>query len=588
MAVMEKDAKKQLLERVTIGRSISYSSYRQIPPSLAYLTPIPPAPDNPALATSWSPKGVLEDYRKSREKQEPDYVPADKFPGHVLEEASRSCTWCAVLNDRAYNGYNWESSKGGYWWETSYQDGSTRREFYWKPDNDRGYPDANKRYWLIVCHAPTKTEIEGFCFEPDIEKGFPLRHQPTYAESSSGQTYYYFITYTECGEIQKWEAKRDEQILFRRTQKEREIAIAKQKKIEEASRFRFAKPWQLAPEKSVQILFQIPDDYRCPLSLQIMFDPVLAGDGHTYEREEMEKWFKSNTTSPKTRQVLENKTLIPNFHARGIIDSFLTTYPEAWKDVYISPNLSNELFELLSGQQAIDVERCRNILQKDKRFLTLPIGEKHVLLLEFLCKQSKEVVQSYLPTIINMFSVREFKALATAYSVQDWIQFIAKICDAVSMPSVAEIFLKNLTRELAIEIDPVDMALYAIQREDISLFKLALSQMLDINQILEEGHTLLHIAAREGKGDFVDILLKKGANLKQRNNAGLKADAVAKAVGHHKIAEHIEFYKISFLLERVGIFSRIAELERENRELKSRLDEFEKKPEGQNGKNSIY
>ena len=114
MAASEKDIKKGGAERMTKGRSISYSSYRQIPPSLAYQTPVPPAPDNPALATGWSPKGILEDYRKNREKQEPDYIPNDKFPGHILEEASRSCGWRPVLNDRAYNRYNWESNKGSY------------------------------------------------------------------------------------------------------------------------------------------------------------------------------------------------------------------------------------------------------------------------------------------------------------------------------------------------------------------------------------------------------------------------------------------------------------------------------------------
>ena len=102
--------------------------------------------------------------------------------------------------------------------------------------------------------------------------------------------------------------------------------------------------------------------------------------------------------------------------------------------------------------------------------------------------------------------------------------------------------------------------------------------------MLKDGDTLLHIAAREGKANFVEILLKKGANLKQRNNAGLKADALAKSVGYHEIAEQIVSHKVAFLLERVGVFARITDLERENRELKSRLDEFEKKLEGQNPK----
>ena len=34
---------------------------------------------------------------------------------------------------------------------------------------------------------------------------------------------------------------------------------------------------------------QVPDEYCCPLSLSIMVDPVIASDGTTYEREEIER-----------------------------------------------------------------------------------------------------------------------------------------------------------------------------------------------------------------------------------------------------------------------------------------------------------
>ena len=41
-----------------------------------------------------------------------------------------------------------------------------------------------------------------------------------------------------------------------------------------------------------------PDALCCPISMEIMRDPVIAADGHTYERVEIESWFANNRTSP--------------------------------------------------------------------------------------------------------------------------------------------------------------------------------------------------------------------------------------------------------------------------------------------------
>lgn len=41
-------------------------------------------------------------------------------------------------------------------------------------------------------------------------------------------------------------------------------------------------------------------DFICPISLQIMRDPVVASDGFTYEANEIEKWIRKNKTSPLT------------------------------------------------------------------------------------------------------------------------------------------------------------------------------------------------------------------------------------------------------------------------------------------------
>lgn len=64
----------------------------------------------------------------------------------------------------------------------------------------------------------------------------------------------------------------------------------------------------------------IPDDFLCPISLELMKDPVIVATGQTYERESIEKWLQAgHDTCPKTRQRLSNKSLTPNYVLRSLI-----------------------------------------------------------------------------------------------------------------------------------------------------------------------------------------------------------------------------------------------------------------------------
>ena len=62
-----------------------------------------------------------------------------------------------------------------------------------------------------------------------------------------------------------------------------------------------------------------PDEFVCPISQELMEDPVLASDGHAYERQEIERWFEKRLTSPKTGEPLETRALFPNHPLRRLI-----------------------------------------------------------------------------------------------------------------------------------------------------------------------------------------------------------------------------------------------------------------------------
>jgi hypothetical protein len=67
----------------------------------------------------------------------------------------------------------------------------------------------------------------------------------------------------------------------------------------------------------------VPDDYICPITAEIMTDPVSTLDGFTYERAAITEWLRTKDTSPTTGATLESKALIPNYSLRGVIRSFV-------------------------------------------------------------------------------------------------------------------------------------------------------------------------------------------------------------------------------------------------------------------------
>jgi len=71
------------------------------------------------------------------------------------------------------------------------------------------------------------------------------------------------------------------------------------------------------------------ENFYCPLTLEIMEDPVIGPDGHTYERKAIENWLKINNISPMTRQVMNSKTLVPNIALRNTIQAFLQNNKDA-------------------------------------------------------------------------------------------------------------------------------------------------------------------------------------------------------------------------------------------------------------------
>ncbi|PWA34889.1 Armadillo [Artemisia annua] len=65
------------------------------------------------------------------------------------------------------------------------------------------------------------------------------------------------------------------------------------------------------------------DEYRCPISLDLMRDPVIVASGRTYDRVSIAQWINSgHRTYPKSGQRLIHMALIPNYALKSLIHQF--------------------------------------------------------------------------------------------------------------------------------------------------------------------------------------------------------------------------------------------------------------------------
>lgn len=67
----------------------------------------------------------------------------------------------------------------------------------------------------------------------------------------------------------------------------------------------------------------VPPHFQCPVSMELMVDPVMVATGHTYDRHCIQRWLEQgHKTCPVTGARLRHNELIPNFALRSAIQEW--------------------------------------------------------------------------------------------------------------------------------------------------------------------------------------------------------------------------------------------------------------------------
>lgn len=105
---------------------------------------------------------------------------------------------------------------------------------------------------------------------------------------------------------------------------------------------------------------QPPTTFFCPITHELMVDPVIDPDGNSYERRAIEGWLQHNNTSPITRTPLLVTDLRPNRALKSAIDEYLDSIKSNSQSVP-STSVSIKPYDLTVSANYIDGFVCISI-----------------------------------------------------------------------------------------------------------------------------------------------------------------------------------------------------------------------------------
>ncbi|KAL2344156.1 hypothetical protein Fmac_005441 [Flemingia macrophylla] len=120
----------------------------------------------------------------------------------------------------------------------------------------------------------------------------------------------------------------------------------------------------------------IPNHFKCPISLDLMKDPVTLSTGITYDRESVERWFdEGNITCPVTNQVVKNFDMIPNHSLRIMIQDWCVENRQHGVERIPTPRtpitaieVADLLMQVKASARGLDQHGCLELMHKLERW----------------------------------------------------------------------------------------------------------------------------------------------------------------------------------------------------------------------------
>ncbi|XP_071721305.1 E3 ubiquitin-protein ligase PUB23-like [Rutidosis leptorrhynchoides] len=163
---------------------------------------------------------------------------------------------------------------------------------------------------------------------------------------------------------------------------------------------------------NIRTEIEVPNFFMCPISLEIMKDPVTLSTGITYDRDSIEQWLfsKKNDVCPVTKQVVVDIELTPNHTLRRLIQSWCTINASFGIERFPTPKpqiSKTEIIKLLKDS------KCPHLQTKSLNKLKTIVSEN---------EKNKRLVESvgavdYLTSILSNVYEHDIKMTSSSTDV---------------------------------------------------------------------------------------------------------------------------------------------------------------------------
>ncbi|PON96791.1 Coatomer beta subunit [Trema orientale] len=205
-------------------------------------------------------------------------------------------------------------------------------------------------------------------------------------------------------------------------------------------------------KKNLQAMeVEIPNHFLCPISLDLMRDPVTLSSGITYDRESIETWLESgNFTCPVTNQILRSFDQIPNHSLRKMIQEWgIENQKYGFQRIptpripVVPTEVSETLLSVEASARRLDLLGCQESLKKIQKWgaesdrnrrCFVANGAADVLSMAFACfaadsfEKNASVCEEILSALGWMFPIGEVaqKHLGSEASLRCMVWFLTR------------------------------------------------------------------------------------------------------------------------------------------------------------------
>ncbi|GER48799.1 U-box domain-containing protein [Striga asiatica] len=197
----------------------------------------------------------------------------------------------------------------------------------------------------------------------------------------------------------------------------------------------------------------IPDDFRCPISLELMRDPVIVATGQTYERSYIQRWIDcGNTTCPKTQQKLHHLTLTPNYVLRSLISQWClkrNLHHPTKNSIHNLSAFQTLVRRLSTGKCNSALSQIRSLSKKstENRILLAEAGAIPILI-NLLTSENAHIQDNAVTCLLNLSIYENNKGLIMlANAIPSIVQLLRSGSNEARENSAATLFSLSLVDE---------------------------------------------------------------------------------------------------------------------------------------------